>query len=184
MTRSSTAQPVVVILVVALVSVFFALSASPSGTTAQEAPAAREQDPLLAVVDADPLELSRVVARLGDDAVLARLAADAPPDVCLAALRATPWLSAPEDALALLADHARGRDPDLAPAAALSALRVTDRLSADALTRREADAAVIRAAIDAFGALGRDESARRDLRRAGFEIARRLGSFLDFGRSP
>ncbi len=123
-------------------------------------------DPLVQVAHADPLELGRVAARLGDGAVLARLSADRPVAVCLAAIRATPLLRAPEAALGALAELAAGRDSYLAPAAALAVLRIARALTPDALAAREvlpSDLAPARAALES---LASDERARPDIRRA------------------
>jgi hypothetical protein len=92
---------------------------------------------LLAVADADPLELARVVQRYGDAAVLALLASDQQPSARLSAVRASPWLSEPERALPLLASLFALRDSDLAPAAARAALEISKALDYDTLARRE-----------------------------------------------
>lgn len=155
-----------------LFSLLLGLAVAPA--LAQEGAA----DPLLAVEDADPLDLARVVARLGDEAVLTRLGDPQSADVRLAAIRATPSLTAPEHALGPLAEIAAGRDPDLAPAAAMAALEIAERLSADDLVRRETERAIIDAAIEAMRAIGNDESCRRDIRRAGLLVADRLSSLL------
>ncbi len=139
-------------------------------------PARAQDDPLSEVTSTDPLELARAVSRMGDTAVLQQLGAEVDVGARLSAIRATPWLHAPEEALAPLADLARGRDPDLAPAAALSALTIARRLDADDLSAREVDGAILEAAIEAFRGIGDDEGCRRDIRRAGFLIADRLVS--------
>jgi len=138
--------------------------------------AAQEADPLAEVAGADPLDLSRAVARLGDDAVMDRLREGTSAASRLAAIRATPALAEPERALAELAEIARGRDPDLAPAAALSALTIAGDLDADELVQREADRDLVTRSREAFEALGHDESVRRDIRRVGFMVAERLRS--------
>lgn len=114
----------------------------------------------------DPMELARAVDRLGDDAVLARLAASQPRAARLAAVQAAPFLREPELALPALAELAAGRDPRLAPAAAASILAITRALDADALTRRESDPRALAPVRARLSALHADASARPDLRAA------------------
>ncbi len=132
----------------------------------------RPADPLALVVSSDPLELARMVDRLGDDAVLARLGAMGEatsaldPAVVIAALRAAPWLHAPEDALPRLVEIADGHDPDLAPAAMLAISRIAERLTRLDLDAREADDAPIRAVLAPLAAMGEAAGVRADLRAA------------------
>jgi hypothetical protein len=127
---------------------------------------ARTPDPLVAVADADPLELARVAAQLGDLAVIARLDRRQPVVVRLAAVRATPFLAGPERALPLLAEMARGRDPHLAPAAADALLRITAALDGAALDRREVLRPELTPARASLRTLIDDHTARPDIRRA------------------
>lgn len=127
---------------------------------------AQPQSPLSSVADADPVELARVVQRIGDSAVIAALAPDRPVVERLAAVRAAPAMRSPERALTALVEIARGRDSLLAPAAALAALRIATSLDADDLAAREALPGDIEAARSALEALAADESARPDIRRA------------------
>jgi hypothetical protein len=136
------------------------LGSTSLGTSSHAQPA----DPFVAVRDADPMELARVVDRLGDDAVLTRLAGDSPRPVRLAAAHAAPFLREPELALAPLAELAAGRDPRLAPASAASLLTVARALDPDALARREVDVATLAPVRARLAALRDDASARRDLR--------------------
>lgn len=123
-------------------------------------------DPLVAVADADPLELARVVERLGDDAVLARLADDQPVVTRLAAIRGTPWMRSPEAALSRLVELAGGRDSYLAPAAARAMLAITDVLTADDLALREVSPADLAPVRERLETLSRHPSARPDIRHA------------------
>jgi hypothetical protein len=123
-------------------------------------------DPLLAAHDTDPLELARVVDRMGDAAVLARLNPETPIAVRALAVVAAPRLHAPEDALAPLAELALGRDPDLAPRAALSLLEITRALDERGLDARERDRAELAAGRIAIARVAADETARADVRRA------------------
>jgi hypothetical protein len=119
----------------------------------------------VATLTADPLDVARVVARLGDDAVLAALASDEPARR-LAAVRASVFLGAPEAALPGLVALAAGRDPDLAPAAAMALLDIARALTPDGLARRESDVAAFVAPRDAARRLAADATARPDVRRA------------------
>ncbi len=123
-------------------------------------------DPLLRVSSTDPLELALVVDRLGDTAVVERLTDGTPLAVRAIAVLAAPEMRAPEDALTALAEIARGRDPDLAPRAALSALTIARALDPRTLDARECDRAGLGAARAALEAIVQDESARADVRRA------------------
>lgn len=137
-------------------------------------PASAQADPLVAIADADPMELARVVDRLGDDAVIERLDAARPREVRLAATRAAPFMSWPELALAQLARIAAGRDPLLAPAAAQAAVVIARGLDVDQLRRREVDPASLAAARAAFEALSRDEDARADIQAVAGMVASML----------
>jgi len=122
------------------------------------------RDPLI-VRSADPMELSRVVQRLGDGEVLARMAAGQPAELRLAAIRATPWMQAPELALEDLAVAASGRDPDLAPAAAWAFWQICRSLTAADLVRREADLGAVRRGARQLQRLARDPTVRADIQR-------------------
>ncbi len=105
------------------------------GVAAQLAPSG--VDPLLSAADGDLLDLAATAAKLGDDAVLLRLRPEATTQVRLLAIRATPFLHAPERALPGLAVIAGGRDPDLAPAAARRAFTIAQELQSEGLASRE-----------------------------------------------
>ncbi|MBX7197351.1 MAG: hypothetical protein K1X94_35195 [Sandaracinaceae bacterium] len=145
----------------------------------------RPTDPLALVVSADPLELARVVDRLGDDAVLARLGAPGldtatlDPAVVMAALRASAWLHAPEEALPRLVEIAAGHDPDLAPSAMLAIVRIAERLTRPDLDAREGSDEPIRAALPALATLGETEGARADLRRAALRARELLRALVE-----
>lgn len=134
--------------------------------SAQDDAARHEQEAkrLVAIQDADPLELARVTAALGDLVLLDLLAETQPADVRLAATRSTPWMRAPELSLEALAQLAKGSDPDLAPAAMLAAHRIATSLDADAIVARESEPEALSKAATRFEELSADESARADLR--------------------
>lgn len=138
--------------------------------TADSLAQSRSSDPLALVVSSDPLDLARAVDRLGDDAVRARLGtaddADLDPAIVLAAIRAAPWLHAPEEALPRLVELASGHDPDLAPAAMLAVVRIAERLVPADLDAREADRGPVSASLAPLLTLADDATARADLRRA------------------
>jgi hypothetical protein len=121
-------------------------------------------DALEAIRDADPIELSRVVMRIGDRPVLALLAEGQPGPARLAGIRAARWLVAPEQALPVLAELTAGRDSLLAPAAALATMRIARALDADSLSRREADPAELAIALSTLRLALRTPHVRADLR--------------------
>lgn len=133
---------------------------------------AQPDDALAVGVDPDPMELARVVRRVGDDSVLGRL------EGSLTAVRAAPQLPAPELALPALVTHAAGRDPWLAPAAMQSILEITEDLDAHGLGRREADAPALAAEAERLSAIAADETARADLRVAATLAAGRLRALV------
>ena len=162
----------------------FAICLVLAGPASAQGPGGEGADPLVAVADADPLELGRVAQRLGDGAVLARLADDRPVVVRLAAIRATPWLRAPEAALGPLARIAAGRDSWLAPEAARIVLRIARALTVDDLAARETFPAELADARAALEALAADEHARFDIRRAAELAADALGGLGVPERAP
>lgn len=127
---------------------------------------AQSVDPFLVHPTSDPLELARLVDRIGDEAVIARLSEETPTDIRLLAVRAAPQLEGPERALEALAAIAQGRDPDLAPAAANSLLVIAHALDPQSLDRREVLREELAPARAALSLLEADETARGDLRRA------------------
>lgn len=127
---------------------------------------AQSVDPFLVHPTSDPLELARLVDRIGDAAVIARLSDETPTDIKLLAVRAAPQLDGPERALEGLAAIAQGRDPDLAPAAAHSLLVIAHALDPQALDAREVLREELAPARVALSTLQADETARGDLRRA------------------
>lgn len=145
---------------------------------------AQEPDPFVAVADADPLELARVARRFGDRAVLERLAVGRPVVVQLAAARAAPSLRVPEASLPRLVELAGGRDSLLAPAAALSILRIVTDLTPDAVAAHEISLSELAAVRAGLAELAADESARADIRRASAIAAELLGALSGPTQSP
>lgn len=124
----------------------------------------QDGDPF-AAAGSDPMELARVVDRIGDDRVIALLGDETPAAVQLGAVRAATQLRAPERALEALARIAAGRDPDLAPAAAMSILEIARALDPQALDARETMRDELTPARAALAPLAADQTARADLRR-------------------
>jgi len=150
---------------VVTLTIAVALSASAVGRAQP-----RSTDPLALVVSSDPLDLARVVDRLGDEAVLGRLGTatdeELDPALVLAAIRAAPWLHAPEQALPRLAELAGGHTPDLAPAASLAPVRIAERLTPSDLDTRDTSRDPVRATLTSLAELAEDATARGDVRRA------------------
>lgn len=119
---------------------------------------------LRAAADRGPLELARVVDERGDGWVMAGLEPTRSVATRLAAVRAAPWMRAPEQALPALAGLAGGRDVVLAEAAASSLRNIAERLDAITLARREVRPAALAGASKALSAVVEDASARADVR--------------------
>lgn len=94
----------------------------------------------------------------------------------LRAIRSAPFDHAPEAALADLAEIASGRDPTLAPAAAVAAYRIANELGRAELDAHESDPARITDAKRTFEALSHDATARPDVRRLAGYVASVLAS--------
>jgi hypothetical protein len=125
--------------------------------------AAQAPDPFAALHSQDPLELARVVDRLGDRAVLERLDDETAFTARLSAIRAARFMRAPERALEPLAEIAKGRDPVLAPAAAIAVHRIARSLRADEIVARESDPEIVDRTLVHLDALASDPLARADL---------------------
>lgn len=94
----------------------------------------------------------------------------------LSAIRAAPFGADPEATLPKLVEFAAGRDPTLAPAAAVAVHRIAEALSRPELEAHEADFAALERARTALSALAKDESARSDIRRLATLAASELGA--------
>lgn len=176
MMRARTAQRPVRGLVLPTLLVAAAIAASagqPARAAGGESSAASA---LLAIADADPLELARVVERFGDAPVRALLTKPAHVAPCLAAVRAAPMLRRPELALDLLVRLAEGRDSLLAPAAARAALAIAGGLDADALAAREVSASELAPTRAALLALAARETVGADIRLAAATTAEALAA--------
>ena len=160
---------------VCAVACSFVLALGPSGEAAASAnPQAGPA--LLALFDADPLELERVVQRFGDRAILQLLTPENDTALRLAAVRASPWLRAPERALAPLSELAAGNDSELAPAAARAAAQIAAGLSAARLAERECLATELTSVLTTLRTLGERESAARHIRAYAWLAAEQLAA--------
>lgn len=112
----------------------------------------------------NPLDRAALAARIGDTAVLAALSSEDSVER-LAAVRLAPFLTAKEDALPRLVSMIEGRDPDLAPAAALAAYRIARGLDGFDFARREVDVSALAPVRERLRVIGSLERLRPDLRR-------------------
>jgi hypothetical protein len=151
-----------------------ALASIPTTTAPAEARRDEAGKALIAIVDADPLELARVVQRFGDAAILRLLAPTTAFVTRLAAVRASPWLLAPERALGALSELAAGRDPDLAPAAARAALEIAQQLDPASLARRECAPIELRDALARLQAIGARDTVAPHVRADAWAAAEQL----------
>jgi len=85
----------------------------------------------------DPIGCARAAHEAGDAAVLAQLRSGEAREARLVAVRAAPYAHAPEDLIAGLVELACGRDPNLAPEAALSLHAIAESLKPSELAARE-----------------------------------------------
>jgi hypothetical protein len=141
---------------------FAAELANPLLVLAQATPTAANA--LVAVDDADPLQLARIARRYGDTAILALLDAAQPAATRLAAIRATPWLARPEDALTNLAREVASRDAELAESAARALFAIAQGLDAATLASREQSASALGPVVASLDALAGQTWIRADLR--------------------
>lgn len=121
-------------------------------------------DPLVAVLDADPLELARLTRLLGDAELIARLGGSQPIEVRLAATRAARFMRQPELALTPLTTLAAERDGVLAQAATRALLAIVRELDRDVLSRHEVDPQSLVPVREQLRALSEREHLRADLR--------------------
>ncbi|HET8932654.1 MAG TPA: hypothetical protein VFN67_04400 [Polyangiales bacterium] len=152
----------------ALLSVSVVLAA----TTKQDALAL-----LASAVDADELTRATIARYIGDETLLSVL--HQPDNVAarLAAVRCSAHLRDPDRALADLSAIARGRDPDLAPAAALRLRQIAQALLQRAASP-EIDLDIVRATRLAMLALAEDRSAIAAIRTAAGQTSYLLGTLL------
>lgn len=139
---------------------------------------------LAGAVDADELTRAAIARQIGDDTLLGALQPAQDSLTRLAAVRCSAQLGDPDRALPDLAAIARGRDPDLAPAAALRSSQI-----AQALVQRganlEIDLDSVRATRVEMIALAADRSALDLIRTAAGETSYLLTLLLaQLGETP
>jgi hypothetical protein len=110
-------------VVLVLCAVHFSAAGALATTTKQDALRL-----LGAAVAADELTRATIARQIGDDTLLTALHQVEDVVLRLAAVRCSPYLSDPDRALRDLTLLARGRDPELAPAAALRLLQISQAL--------------------------------------------------------
>lgn len=145
-------------------TLFILLIAIPSHARSDDSKSEARSDSFTAIADADPMRLARIVDRLGDKAVMARLGKNNPIELRLAAVRASRWMQAPERALAILARLVGSRDSELAPAAARAAWHIASELNADVLAEREVEPEILSPVLDLFDRAADNAFLRKDIR--------------------
>jgi hypothetical protein len=130
------------------------------------------------LVASDPLDRARLVAAIGDAAVLAWLTGQGGASVAeqLAAVRASAWLADPSAALGPLVALLGGRDPDLAPSAALALERIGQRLALEEPACEACAPEAIASASDALSKLADNPRLRPDLRLRALTASAQLAS--------
>lgn len=110
----------------AALSVAFLAVPSVFATAKQDAQA--RQARIEAALDADELTRATIAQQAGDETLLAALRQREAVGLRLAAVRCSPYLGDPDRALPVLAEIASGRDPELAPGAALRLFQIAQQL--------------------------------------------------------
>jgi hypothetical protein len=159
----------------------WAVCSLPSRATAQpvHSPAACATA-LAGVPDADPLEFARAASRCGDRELLAWIASAESSSARFAAIRASPFLVAPERALPTLVSLLLSRDSLLAPAAARAALEIAGDLTPDLLVARESPASELSAALSTLQRASETPHLRVELRM----MAARAAALLEAAGVP
>jgi hypothetical protein len=114
-------------------------------------------DPLVHADVVSTLGLERLADEAGDAQLSAWLKTPSRRDLTLVAVRAAPFAAAPERLVPALSPHLCGRDPVVAPEAALALAQIAERLTPSGLAAREAllaDVKEARAALSCARAEG------------------------------
>jgi len=143
---------------------FLLLFVIPSYAQSEDSKSRPRSDAFTHIADADPMKLARVVDRMGDSEVMARLGEGNPVEIRLAAIRASRWMQAPEKALAILARLVGSRDSALAPAAARAAWHIASGLNDQVLAEREVVPEVLSPVLVFFDRAADNASLRKDIR--------------------
>lgn len=120
-------------------------------------------DPLAQADVVSVIGLSRVADELGDATLASWLKAPARRDLALVALRAAPYAFAPERLVGHMAPLLCGRDPNLAPEAALAFAQIAEHLQPARLAAREAASYDLRQARAALACAEQSPAPRADL---------------------
>lgn len=137
-------------------------------------------DPLAHADVVSAIGLARVADEVGDG-TLATWLGEPPSRVhALVAARAAPFASAPERLVPGLARLLCGRDPVLAPEAAVASVQIAERLRLSELAAREALRAELRAAADALRCAAESRApVRADLKAAASLLEVRLSELAE-----
>ena len=160
------------ILIVALCAALPVSSSAFATTTKQDASTL-----LAGALAADELTRAAIAHALGDESVLSALAQSEDVALRLAAVRCSPYLNDPDRALLGLAELARGRDPELAPAAAQRMFQIAQLLMQ---TRSHPDMALdsMRSTQRESAMLAEDRSAISAIRVCAGQASYLLGALL------
>lgn len=160
------------IWIAGLCAAFLSATTAFATTTKQDAASL-----LAAALAADELTRATIAHELGDARVLDALAQRDDVAARLAAVRCTPYLNDPDRALLGLSELARGRDPELAPAAAQRMFQIA-QLLLQARARRDIAFDSVRTAQREASALAEDRSAIALIRIAAGQASYLLGELL------
>lgn len=160
------------ILIAALCAAFLSTATAFATTTKQDASAL-----LAAALAADELTRATIAHELGDTRVLDALTQREDLASRLAAVRCSPYLNDPDRALLGLAELARGRDPELAPAAAQRLFQIA-QLLLQTRARRDIAFDSVRAVQREAATLAEDRSAIAMIRMAAGQASYLLGELL------
>jgi hypothetical protein len=128
---------------------------------------AEGRDPFAHADLVDPIGVARLADEAGDFALREALTQAAQRERALSAVRAAVYAHAPEELIAPLLPLAIGRDPVLAPEAAMALLQIGQRLTPTELSTREALLSTLKEASQATrAALDEARSPRADIRLA------------------
>lgn len=123
----------------------------------------------------DPLAHARIAEEAGDTMLRAQLGAADDRELTLIAVRASAYAAAPERLIPALAALACGRDPTLAPEAALTLRLIGARLRRSELAAREVLSDDLRAGQRALACAERTPAPRADLAAELAQLADALG---------
>jgi hypothetical protein len=137
-------------------------------------------DPLAHADVVSAIGVAHVADEVGDRTLAAWLAEPPRRNLALVAARAAPYAFAPERLVPALAQLLCGRDPVLAPEAAVAFVQIAERLRLSELAAREALRADLRAARDSLRCAAESRPpVRADLRAASLLLEARLSELAE-----